>query len=119
MDPVRDLVRAGKLEEALELQISAGLAEQPERQFRFAPPRRYRADFCWPERKLLVEVDGGLWLPGGGRHNRAKGYAADAAKLNLAAVMGYRVLRVCAEHIEDGRALCWIQAVLAQIWREG
>jgi len=42
-----------------------------------------RFDFCWYEERLLVELDGGQWVNGGGRHNgdadRWKTLAAQAA----------------------------------------
>ncbi len=69
---------------------------QPEREYRFAPPRRFRFDFCWVEERLALEVDGGRWLPGGGRHAGDDDYA----KLNIAASLGWRVLRVTSNMVE-------------------
>ena len=66
----------------------------PVREFRFAPHRRYRADYCWPAHRVIVEIDGGAWIPGGGRHNRGKGFIEDMRRNNLAVSMGYRLLRV-------------------------
>ena len=61
-----------------------------EREYRFAAPeRQFRADFAWVKERLLVEVDGGQWHPHGGRHNTDR----DREKLNLAAALGWRVLR--------------------------
>lgn len=51
--------------------------------------RNHRFDFCWPDCRLAAECDGGTHLKGGGRHNTD----ADREKLNLAAALGYRVLR--------------------------
>ena len=45
-----------------------------EREFRFASPRRWRFDFCWPERKVAVEIEG--LTPDSGRHQRVRGGAA-------------------------------------------
>ena len=28
----------------------------PHREFRFEPSRRWRADYCWPERGIILEV---------------------------------------------------------------
>lgn len=69
-----------------------GLPE-PVAEYRFAPDRRFRFDWCWPERKIAVEEDGGIWIRGGGRHNHPTGYLRDMEKLNLAVEMGWRVLR--------------------------
>ncbi len=41
---------------------------EPTPEHRFAPPRRWRFDFCILAHKIAIEVDGGVWLPNGGRH---------------------------------------------------
>lgn len=60
-------------------------------EYRFAPPRRYRFDFLVQNQKIAIEVEGGIWKQG--RHNRAVGYLKDLEKYNLAATLGYFVLR--------------------------
>ena len=82
----------------------------PEREYRFAPPRRFRADFAYPEQKILVEVEGGVWTRG--RHVRGSGYSKDAEKYNLATLKGWRVLRFTPNMIEDGTAIDTIEKVL-------
>lgn len=73
------------------------------REFVFAPPRRWRADFAYPDMRILIEVEGGTWSRG--RHTRGKGYEADCEKYNAAALAGWLVLRFTANMVEDGRAL--------------
>ncbi len=63
----------------------------PKREYRFAPPRRFRMDFAWPEQMVGLEVDGGVWTSG--RHTRGSGWTTDTEKLNLAVSMGWRMLR--------------------------
>lgn len=58
----------------------------------FAPPRRYHVDFSWPDRKVAVELQGGVWTRG--RHTRGAGYEQDCAKLNLLQTLGWRVFYV-------------------------
>jgi len=100
---------ASGLEETLAWQLkAAGLT--PEREYRFAPPRRYRADFAFLGARLLVEIDGGGWV--GGRHGRGKGMESDAEKLNLGTKLGYRWLRFTGKHVRDGSALRLIEEVL-------
>ncbi len=62
-----------------------------EREYYFSKSlgRKHRFDFAWPDCKVAVEVDGGQWRSHGGRHNTD----ADREKLNLAAALGWRVLR--------------------------
>lgn len=66
----------------------------PVLEHRFHTTRKWRFDVCWPEYKVALEVEGGLWLPKGGRHNRPVGMVKDMEKYNTAAEMGWRVLKV-------------------------
>lgn len=61
-------------------------------EYRFAEPRKFRFDYCWPAEKLALEVEGGVWT--GGRHTRGAGFLKDMEKYNLATLRGYRILRV-------------------------
>lgn len=82
----------------------------PAREYRFAAPRRWRFDFAFPELKLAVEVEGGVW--NGGRHTTGSGFTADCAKYNAAAVMGWRVLRFPTQEVKSGTALKTLEAAL-------
>ena len=64
----------------------------PVREHRFHPVRRWRFDYAWPEQRVALEVDGGVWT--GGRHTRGAGFIKDMEKLNAATVAGWRVVRV-------------------------
>lgn len=66
----------------------------------FAPSRKYRADFCWPSEKIILEIEGGIWGNAKrGRHVRAQGYESDVHKYNLAICLGFLVLRATANMI--------------------
>lgn len=56
----------------------------------FHPTRKWRFDYAFPEYKVAVEIDGGLWT--GGRHSGGTGQKRDLEKLNAAAQMGWLVL---------------------------
>lgn len=99
-----------ELEEMLAFQIKCLKLQTPEREYRFNPDRRYRADFAWPEHKLLVEVEGGTWIRG--RHSRGRGFENDCEKYNLATLDGWRVLRFTTGQIERGWAVSIIEAIL-------
>ena len=73
--------------------LAPDLAARMVAEYRFAPPRRWRFDFAWPAATggVAVELDGGAYTQG--RHTRGAGFEADCAKLNEAAVRGWRVLR--------------------------
>lgn len=63
----------------------------PETEYVFAPPRKWRFDYCWPKQKVALEIEGGVWTRG--RHTRGSGFLKDMEKYNTAARMGYLVLR--------------------------
>lgn len=67
-----------------------GLAA-PEREHRFHPTRKWRFDFAWPEQRLALEIDGGIWVRG--RHSSGAGQVKDMEKFNHAAALGWRVFR--------------------------
>jgi hypothetical protein len=94
-----------------------------EREYRFHPRRRWRADFRvmppdrrewspgpWRHRLFLVEIDGGAFI--GGRHSRGQGVANDCEKTSAAAILGYRVIRCTPAQVADGSCLAWIRAAL-------
>lgn len=89
---------------------ACGLTEGMEQEYRFHPKRRWRFDFAWPEKRIAVEVEGGTWT--GGRHTRGAGFEADCEKYMEALLAGWRVLRVTAGLVRDGRAVNATEALL-------
>lgn len=85
---------------------------RPEQEFVFAAPRKWRADFAFPNPKILVEIEGGSWIAG--RHSRGSGFAKDCEKYNAAALLGYRVLRFTPQMVKDGTALTTTLEMLKQ-----
>ena len=83
---------------------SQGLPE-PVYEHRFHPRRKWRFDLCFVEAKIAVEIQGGLFLAGGGRHNRGAALLKEYEKLNEAACLGFRVLYVAP------KSLCMMDTV--------
>ncbi|OPY11347.1 MAG: hypothetical protein A4E67_00245 [Syntrophaceae bacterium PtaB.Bin038] len=75
----------------------------PVKEFRFAPPRRWRIDYAWPDHKLAVEIEGGAWI--GGRHVRGSGFMNDMAKYNELTLMGWSLLRFTPRQVRNGEAV--------------
>ena len=73
-----------------------GLPE-PLFEFHFHPKRMWRFDAAWPGHMIALEIDGGIWT--NGRHVRGKGFLGDIEKMNQAAVLGWRVLRVTPDQL--------------------
>lgn len=69
-----------------------------EREYRFDPKRRWRADFAHLRTRCLIEVEGGIWV--NGRHNRAAGFNADLEKYLEAGLAGWRVFRLGPDQIQ-------------------
>ncbi len=62
------------------------------REYKFHPDRKWRADYCHKDSRVLIELEGGVW--DGGRHTRGPGFINDIEKYNAATMLGYRVLRI-------------------------
>jgi very-short-patch-repair endonuclease len=97
------------MEASLLTQVRAAGLPDPVPEYAFDPGRGWRFDYCWPEARLAVEVEGGTRKPGGGRHNRAAGYERDCEKYNRAALGGWVVLRFTTRMVADGRALAALE----------
>ena len=103
-------MKRSKLELTFARQISfAGLPDAvPE--FKFHDERRWRADFAWPERKIIAEIEGGT--RSGGRHVRGDGFELDCEKYNAAALLGWLVFRFTGDMVRSGAALETIEQAL-------
>jgi len=100
---------------------------EPVAELRFHDRRRWRFDWAWEYEpdletggalplRIALEVDGGRWAPGGGRHATD----ADREKLNHAASAGWLVLRVSPQQLRrDPRGIVsMLQAAIARRRRE-
>lgn len=73
----------------------------PQREFKFHPNRDWRFDYCWPEKKIAVEVQG---MP----HRIRERFLGDVEKLAMAQIHGWRVLLVAGQDVRSGRAVSWL-----------
>lgn len=94
--------------------VAAAGCPDPIAEYPFTPSRRWRFDFAWPDYKIALEIDGGVWVHG--RHNRGSGYENDIEKYNAAAILGWAVLRATGATVRSGRA---VADVLAMIKAQG
>lgn len=65
---------------------------------------RRRFDFAWPDRKVAVEVHGGVFSSG--RHIRGRGFIADRAKMRAAILAGWIVLEFTTTEFEEDCIAC-------------
>lgn len=82
----------------------------PAQEFRFYAPRLWRADFCWPNERLILEVQGGIFV--NGRHSRGAALLREWDKLNTAAGLGFRVIYTQPADLLSVATIVFIRAAL-------
>lgn len=70
----------------------------------------WRFDFVFLDKKLAVEVEGGIYV--NGRHNRGKGFEEDLKKYHEAMKLGFDVYRVGEKLIKSGEAVQMVEYIL-------
>ena len=78
----------------------------------YAKGRGWKCDFAWPDRRLIVEVEGGVYTQG--RHTRPSGFVNDIEKYNALTEAGWKVLRFSRREVKSGEALNVIERVLRE-----
>ena len=94
------------------LMLKARKMPTPTPEFVFHPTRKFRFDYAWPDARLALEVEGGVWSRGA--HGRGTGIVRDMEKSTLAAGEGWRIIRVTPSNLATSdtidhihRALQW------------
>ena len=95
------------------LMVKARKLWTPTPEYRFHPVRKYRFDWAWPDARLALEVEGGVWS--GGAHGRGTGIVRDMAKSTLAAEEGWRIIRVTPSNLATEATMDSIHRALQ--WR--
>lgn len=97
----------------LDRMVAHQLAGMPEfvTEHQFHPTRQWRFDYAWPQRKVALEVHGGVFTKG--RHTRGAGFTKDKEKMNEAACLGWLVVEVTTDQLKEGLALDWVSRALA------
>jgi hypothetical protein len=101
--------RSKALSAALKQQIEYAGLGPVELEHRFHATRKWRLDLVLPKASLAIEIEGGVFLKQGGRHNRGAGMRADMEKYAEAVIAGWRLIRILPEWIKNGRALDYIR----------
>lgn len=83
----------------IELRLMSIMGKRPEGEYRFHPERRWRFDFAYPDLKIAVEAEGGIFT--GGAHTRGAHYAKDCEKYNQATLLGWRVFRYTIKNYDQ------------------
>ena len=89
-----------ELESLFAFTLKANGLPTPTREHMFAKEigRKWRFDFCYPEKLVAIEIEGGVWVRG--RHNTGSGFQADIEKYNAAQLLGWLLLRYTGDMIK-------------------
>ena len=89
-----------------------GLRE-PVPEFRFDPGRKWMLDYAWPEARVALEVEGGVFGRGkpcpmckrrrAGAHSSIERMLSDMEKYNAAAIQGWCVIRCTPDDVQTGK----------------
>ena len=99
--------------------VTAHGLPRPETEVLFARPRRWRADYCWPAAKVIVEREGGIFRGGrrpgtaGQGHSAGRAILRDMEKSNAAQLLGFVYLRYTPRDLDSGAVLPTLAQVLA------
>jgi very-short-patch-repair endonuclease len=83
-----------------------------QREFRFHPVRRWRADLYFeaPGMKVAIEIEGGAFS--NGRHTRGTGFIKDMEKYNNMTLAGIRLLRFTPQQIQNNMEIAFVENLL-------
>lgn len=112
----RPKVKGAKIPNEFEAKLARELKTlkiEFQQEFEFHPKRKWRADFHLVGKKILVEVEGGIWSSG--RHTRGKGYIGDMEKYNAATMMGFQVIRFSTDQVKSGHAIQQIEKMVGDL----
>jgi len=77
----------------------------PEREYRFAPGRKWKLDFAWPDVKLAVEIESSV-------HRIQGRFASDLEKYNRLTLDGWKLLRFTRQMVETGQPILTVMELL-------
>lgn len=94
----------------------------PEPEYRFHPTRRFRADYCWPEKRVILEVQGGIFGRGAkcpccgrrrvGAHSSIKDQLRDIERTSEAAAEGFRIVYCVPDKLCSTETIARIERAL-------
>ncbi len=79
----------------------------------FAPPRKWRFDYAYPDLMIAVEYQGGNYGGGRGGHNSVSGLKRDYEKFTEAALLGWTLILIDASTVNSGMAVEWLERARA------
>lgn len=87
---------------------------RPDAEVTIIPGRRFRYDFAWPAFRIVLEVQGGVYMRGKSGHSSGTGIARDQEKLNRATVEGWRMLQIQPRYLMTTQTRDWLRVLLRE-----
>jgi very-short-patch-repair endonuclease len=93
--------------------------------------RQWRFDYCWPDYRIALEIeglafgrivetkDGDKVRTAGGRHATGAGMQADCEKYSWAAILGWLVIRATTQMVRRGEAIELLKQAFAVVQTKG
>lgn len=128
--PLRNLPSNKK---SIEEQIDEASLPHPIAEHYFAKQigRQWRFDYCWPDHRIALEIeglafgrmvetkDGEKVRTAGGRHATGAGLQADCEKYSWAAILGWLVIRATTQMVRKGEAIELLKQAFAVVQAKG
>jgi hypothetical protein len=89
--------------------VDCGLPK-PQFEIRHIPDRKFRLDVGWPDKKIGIEIQGGIWVGLG--HARRTNIRRDMTKNNLQILNGWKVLEVEPRELLTKETVEMIKAII-------
>ena len=106
---------------ALQVQVREYCREigllQPIPEYPCIPGRKHRLDYAWPDHRVGLEIDGGMFT--GGRHGGSPSAVRDVWKRNELTVRGWRGIHVAPSQLWKAQTWTWLRALLTQEGKAG
>lgn len=80
------------------------------KEYKFDKSRKWRFDFAIIEKKIAIEIEGGIFTKG--RHVSPKGFLNDIEKYNSATAKGWRLFRLPAHDLFNAKYFRYFEEVL-------
>ena len=77
--------------------VESMTGQKVDKEYLFHPVRKWRFDYCIIDKKIALEVEGGVFS--NGRHTRGLGFKNDMEKYNNAVLLGWRLIRVTPDDL--------------------
>ena len=77
---------------------------------KFHPVRRWRFDYAILDKKIAIEVEGGVWS--NGRHTRGSGFLKDIEKYNNATLLGWRLVRCTPQTLLSSKFIDFLKKLI-------